>query len=566
MSKNILVIGAVACGTKAAARARRLDPEAQITIIEQGEFISYAGCGMPYFLSRDVTDFRQLMQTPLGVIRDSLFFKASKNIDVKIHTRAESIDREGRVVRAVNVLSGERHDLSYDYLVIATGATPLVPPIDGVDLKGVYTLGSMEDAIFIDAALNRGNVKKAAVVGGGLIGLEAGEALSRRGCGLTVIEKLDRPAAQLFDLEMGVFLEKHLREKGVSVVTSATVTKLVGDGDGNVRSVSTDRGEFDAEIVIVAAGVKPNDELARACGLETHERGGIIVDGTMRTSDPFIYAGGDCVVQRDLVSGGMAYVPLGSTANRHGRVIANAIMGIEDRFEGVARATVFKVFDYAAGKTGLTEDDCRKTGIDCVTAVSTSPDKAHFFPGAAPLVTKLVADRKTRRILGAQIIGPGNASRRIDIATSLLTFGATVDQLANLDVAYAPPFSPALDAITTAANVLRNRLDGTAWALSYRQLKDKLDRGDDFVILDVRLPVEIEIQGRFPGDNLLNIPLGEVRSRLSEIPRDKEIITLCKVGLRAYEAERILNGAGFAGVQFLDGGITMWPYDMKTSR
>jgi NADPH-dependent 2,4-dienoyl-CoA reductase/sulfur reductase-like enzyme/rhodanese-related sulfurtransferase len=566
MPRNILVIGAVACGPKAAARIRRLDPEARITIIDQGGYISYAGCGMPYFLSRDVADFKQLMQTPMGVLRDPSFFKASKNIDVKIHTRAESIDRGNRVVHAVDVLSGERCDLSYDYLIIATGAIPLIPPFVGTDLKRVYSLGSMEDGISIDRTLAGGAVKKAAVVGGGLIGLEAAEALHRRGCGVTIIEKLDRVAPQLFDLEMSVFLARHLRERGVAVVTSAAVKKLVGDEFGNVRSVVTDRGAHDADMVIVAAGVRPNDGLARACGLAIHEGGGIIVDERMRTSDPSIYAGGDCVVQRDLVSGGTAYVPLGSTANRHGRVIANTIMGIEDRFEGVARATVFKVFDYAAGKTGLNEDDCRRAGIDCVTAISISPDKAHFFPGALPLAIKLVADRTTRRVLGAQIIGPGNASRRIDIATSLLTFGATVDQLANLDIVYAPPFSPALDTITTAANVLRNRLDNTTRALSYRQLREKLDRGDDLVILDVRLPIEIEMQGRLPADNLLVIPLGEVRSRLSEIPRDKEIVTLCKVGLRAYEAERILAGAGFSDVRFLDGGMIMWPYDTEAGR
>ncbi len=563
MSKKIIIIGAVACGTKAAARARRLDPEAQITIIEQGEFLSYAGCGMPYFLSRDVVDFKQLMQTPFGVIRDSLFFKTSKNIDVKNHTRAESIDRKNKIVHTVNVLSAERRDLSYDYLVIATGATPLIPRLAGIDLKQVYTLGSMDDAIFIDAALRSGVVKKAAVVGGGVIGMEVTEALSKRGCGVTVIERLDRVMPQLFDLEMSVFLEKRLKEKGVSVVKSATVRELHGNENGSVRSIVTDRGVYDADIVIVATGVRPNDGLARDCGLRIHEDGGIIVDERMCTSDPSIYAGGDCVVQRDLVSGRAAYVPLGSTANRHGRVIANAIMGIDDRFSGISRAMILKVFDYNAGKTGLTEDECVKAGIDYVTALSISPDKAHFYPGALPLVTKLIADKKTRRVLGAQIIGPGNASKRIDIATTALTFGATVDQLANLDIAYAPPFSPALDNITTAANVLRNRLDGTTRALPSHELKEMMRRGDDFVILDVRLPIEIEVQGCLPGGNLLNIPVGEIRSRLSNIPRNKEIVTLCKVGLRAYEAERILKGSGFPDVRFLDGGITMWPYDLK---
>jgi NADPH-dependent 2,4-dienoyl-CoA reductase/sulfur reductase-like enzyme/rhodanese-related sulfurtransferase len=563
MPKKFVVIGGVACGPKSASRARRLDPEAEITILEKGELLSYAGCGLPYFLSGDVKDSKELMETAVGVVRDTVFFKNAKDINVRNNTLAESIDRKKKVVSVVNVRSGEKEELPYDKLVIATGGTPFVPPIPGVDLNNVYTLCCVEDARNIDTTIGKSKAKKAVIVGGGLIGLEVTEALVSRGLEVTVVEMLDRILPQLFEFEMSAFLEKHLMSNGVTVKTSTKVTEIKGNGAGDVTAVTTDGGDIETDLVIVAVGTRPNDKLAADCGLDVHEKGGIIVNEKMQTSDPDIYSGGDCVVQKQLVSGKTVYVPLGSTANRHGRVIGTNIVGGNDTFDGICGTAVMKAFDFNAGRTGLSEADVKAAGIDCVTVLCISPDKAHFFPTAKPIGIKLIADKKTRKLLGTQIVGPGDVSKRIDIATVAITYGATVDQIANFDLAYAPPFSPAMDNMTTAANVVRNKIDGLAKSLTPMEVKEKLDRGDDFVFLDVRMPFELEEQGQLPSENIIHIPLGKLRSEIDKVPKDKEIISYCKISLRGYEAQRTLEGFGYKDVKFMDGGVLLWPYDKK---
>ena len=563
MGKKIVVIGGVACGPKSASRARRLDPEAEITIVERGELLSYAGCGLPYFLSGEVKDSKELMETPVGVVRDTVFFKNAKGINVMNNTLAESIDRKKKVVSVVNVKSGEKADLPYDKLVLATGGVPFVPPIPGKDLNNVFTLCCIEDARAIDTIINKGDAKKAVIVGGGLIGLEVTEALIARGLDVTIVEMLDWILPQLFEFEMSTFLEKHLISKGVKLMTGTKVKEIKGDGAGNVTSIITDGGEVPADLVILAVGTKPNDKLGADAGLKVHEKGGLIVNEKMETSDSNIYSGGDCVVQKEIVGGKTVYVPLGSTANRHGRVIGTNLVGGKDTFKGICGAAIMKAFDFSAGKTGLSEADCQKAGIDCVTTLAISPDKAHFYPTAKPIGIKLVADRKTRKLLGAQVIGPGDASKRIDVVTTAISFGATVDDVANLDLAYAPPFSPAMDNITTAANIVRNKIDGFAKSLSPMEVKEKMDKGDDFVMLDVRMPIELEEQGKMPWDNTIHIPLGKLRSEIDKVPKDKEIIAFCKISLRGYEAQKTLEGFGYKDVKFMDGGILLWPYEKR---
>ena len=567
MGKKIVVIGGVACGPKAAARARRLDPEADITIIEKGELLSYAGCGLPYFLSGDVKDVKGLMETPIGVVRDTVFFKNVKDIKVLNRTLADSIDRKKKVVRVVNIKTGERSEVPYDKLVIATGGMPFLPPIPGRDtLNSVFTLCSqacVEDAMMIDRALGKDEIKRAVIIGGGLIGLEITEAFVRRGLSVTVVEMLDRILPGLFDWEMSAFLTRHLAEKGVTVMAGTKVTEIKGDSAGNVTSVVTDKGDIPADLVLVAVGVKPNVKLATDCGLTIGELGGILIDGQMKTSDPDIYAGGDCVEQVGIVHGKQVYVPMGSTANKHGRVIGTNVVGGKEVFQGVSATAIVKVFEYTAASTGLSEAAAKKAGFEVETILSPSPDKAHFYPGAKLIGIKLVADKKTRKLLGAQIIGPGDVDKRIDVVVTALCFGATVDQVANFDLAYAPPYSSAMDNIITAANIMRNKLDGTAKSVSPMEAMERIKRGTECVFLDVRMPAELDEQGRLPSDKVVHIPLGKLRTEAHTLPKDKEIIAFCKISLRGYEAAKTLEGLGFKDVKFLDGGIVMWPYEKR---
>jgi len=358
---------------------------------------------------------------------------------------------------------------------------------------------------------------------------------------------------------MARLVEQHLETHAVKVLTGTQVTAL--EGDGQVERVVTEQGAFPADMVVLAIGVRPLVTLAREAGLKIGRTGAIQVDTHMQTSDPDIYAAGDCVQSLDLVTGEPTYVPLGSTANKQGRVAAVNVCGGDDRFPGVLGSTVCKVFDYCVARTGLTEAKARDLGYDVVTALAPAPDKAHFMPEARPLLLKLVVDAGTRRLLGAQATGPGDGSKRIDVAAMAITAAMTVDDLAGADLAYAPPYAPAMDNIITAANVARNKLDGHMVGISAMAVREMQDEGADFVLLDVRSPGEYE-QVRLPGATL--IPLGALRGRLDELPRDKTIVAFCKISLRGYEAAIILKHAGFDDVRVMDGGVAMWPFEKES--
>jgi rhodanese-related sulfurtransferase len=351
-----------------------------------------------------------------------------------------------------------------------------------------------------------------------------------------------------------------MESHGVKVLTSAKVDSF--EGNGKVQEVVTNQDRLRADMVILSVGVRPNVRLARDAGLEIGATGAIKVDQHMRTSDPDIYAAGDCVQCTDLVTGQPCFVPLGSTANKQGRVAANSICDVHDTFPGVLGSTVCKVFDYCVARTGLTEAAAGKLGREVVAVMAPAPDKAHYMPGAKTLLLKLVADKESRRLLGVQATGPGAADKRIDVAALAITAGMTVDELANADLCYAPPYSPAMDNIITAANVARNKLDGRMVGVSPMDVHRMIEDKEDFVFLDVRSPAEYE-EVRLPHATL--IPLGTLRNRLDELPRDREIITFCKISLRGYEAALILKAAGFEKVRVMDGGIAMWPFEMASS-
>ncbi|MFH0814049.1 MAG: FAD-dependent oxidoreductase, partial [Pseudomonadota bacterium] len=491
---------------------------------------------------------------------DSVYFNRVKGFTVHTKTLAEEIDRKNKIVKTVHTETGVRKEFPYDTLILSVGGSQVVPPIEGVNLKHIYNLWTVEDALAIKSHITERNVKKAVIVGGGLIGIEMIDAFDRRGIEVTVVEMLGWVLPKIIDQDFGLFIGRYLEGSGIHIHTLEKVLRFEGDANGEVKKVITDKHELEADVVLLAIGVRPNVELAKKAGLALGKTGAIQVNEYLQTSDPDIYAGGDCVENTHRITGKKVYTPMGSTANKHGRVIADHITGGGSPFPGVLGTGICKVIDLNIARTGLTEGEARAEGFDVETVICPSPDRPHFYPGSKSIITKLVADKKTGKLLGAQIIGPGDVAKRIDIAVSALSFGATVEQVAKLDLAYAPPFSLAMDNIITAANIMDNKLKGLAKSVSPLVVKEKLDRGEDFIFLDVRSAEEYEMV-RIDKPNIILLPLGKLREEYKSLSREKEIITFCAASMRGYEAQRILEAKGFKNVAFMDGGIAAWPFE-----
>jgi len=556
--RRIVIVGGVAAGMKTASRLRRLDPKALITVLDRGRQVSYGACALPYYVEGLFTDLQEVRKTPAGVVRDEGFFRKVKGFEVRSRTEALSLDRRRQTVRIRDLDAGAEEELPYDALVLATGSQPIMPPLPGIDLDGVLALKSVEDAGRIDALA--GTARQAVIVGGGLIGLEMAVALRRRGLGVTLLEAREQVLPAVLDFGMAALVHRELRRAGVDLRLNEPLRRLEGEG-GRVCRAETATGSYDADLVLIAIGVRPEVGLAIEAGLEIGPTGAIAVDSSMRTDDPAIFAAGDCAEATDLVSGRKVYVPLGSTANKQGRVAANTIAGRKEDFPGILGSLIVRVFDLNVGRTGLSEAEARLAGFEPVTMLAPSPDRAHLYPGARPIVVRLVADRRSRRLLGAQIVGPGEVAKRVDVVATALSFGATVDRLAQLDLVYAPPFSAAMDSLHQAANALRNKLDGIGESLDPEAVREMRREEGEFLLLDVRSPRE-HAQVRIPGATLL--PLGVLRERLGELPRDLPIVPFCKLSLRGYEARQILQAAGFKDVRYLEGGILGWPFELET--
>ncbi len=557
MSSRILVIGGVATGPKAAARLRRLDPDAEITVVERQELISYAGCGMPYYIEDIIKNYDELLGG--DIIRDTEYFKQQKGFTVLDSTEAKKINRDKKTVTVEDLRTGETGELSYDKLVLATGASPFVPRMEGTDLNGVYRLYNPQQAKAIKKHVEK-DCGKVVVVGGGLIGIETCGAFVAQSCKTTVVEMMPTLVPNLLDAEMSLLLENYLRSRGVNVVKGSPVAKIIGDGEGSVAGVETADGRVvEADLVIIAIGVRPNTELAVEAGLELGPTRAIAVDEYLRTSDPDIYAGGDCVECTHILTGEKVYAPLGSTANKHGRVIGDNIAGFETRFPGVCGTAVFRVLDWNCGTTGLTEEKARSLGYDVVTVITPRYDFASYIPGSEYTIIKLIADRGSCKVLGCQVVGPGEGIKRIDVIATALKFGSNLKGVADIDLWYAPAYSTAIDAIAHAANVARNKVQGIAHGVTPIELKEKLDSGEDFVLLDIRRREEYR-EYSFKDPRTVNIPLDELEERLDELPGHREIITFCVIGVRAYIAERRLRALGYENVRFLDGCLTAWPF------
>jgi len=552
---KVVIIGGVAAGPKVAAKIMRLDPDADVTIVEKGRLLSYAGCGLPYYIDGTVKDQSELMSSPAGVVRDPIFFQQVKNVHLMNQTEAIEIDRKKKQVRVKHLLDGAELLLDYDKLVLATGSQPVMPPIEGIRLGNIFTLHGVTDAEGIKSALDRGKARDVVIVGGGLIGIEMTEALVKKGCRVTIVECLPQ-IFRLLDSELAMLVENQLESHGVRILTDTHVQKF--QGKDSVESVVTNKGTYPADLVIVATGNRPNIALAKQAGLEIGTTGAIKVNPKMQTSDEDIYAAGDCVENTDLITQKPCYVPLGSTANKQGRVAAVNICGGNDSFAPILGTVACKVFDYNVAITGLTEHTAKKAGFDVVTALVPAPDREHFVPGAQLVMLKLVVDKKNRRLLGAQAIGPGNTDKRIDVTATAIAAQMTVEQIANLDLCYAPPYSPVIDNIITAANVARNKLDGLMDGVSPKEVWQMIQEKKNFVLLDVRTPSEYHRQRI---DGAVFIPLASLRSRYVELDRNKPIVAFCNYSLRGYEAAIILKHQGFKNIKVLDGGLEMWPYE-----
>ena len=555
-SFRVVVIGGVSAGPKVAAKVKRMRPDADVTIVEKGRILSYAGCGLPYYISGVVEDQRGLISTPEGVLRSPGYFQRVKDVKILNRTEAEEINLANKRVRVRNVVSDEEQWLDFDKLALATGATPVVPSLPGVALDNIYTLHGVEHAEGIREHVSQNHAKDVVIVGGGLLGVEMTESLVSAGCRVTLVEKRGQ-LLDLLDLEMAEHVRRHLEEKGVRVLLNTEVTGF--HGQHSVQTVHTEDGSIPADMVILGTGVTPEVKLARDAGLETGPTGALEVDEHLQTSHPDVYAAGDCAEKRSIVTGKPHYLPLGSTAAKEGRVAAVNLCGGDEIFPGVAGTAICSVLDYTMARSGLTEKEARQQGYEPVYSLTAGPDRAHFMPGARPIVMKLICDGESRRLLGMQVVGPGEAAKRADVAVTAITAGMTVDRASKLDLAYAPRYGEALDNFHTACNVLENKLDGYMHGIPARRVKEKLDAGEEMTLLDVR-PHEQYQEKHLPESR--NVPLPVLRGRLRELPRARDIIVYSNVSQSAYEANIILRANGFDPVQVMDGGLAIWPFDM----
>lgn len=562
MSERILIIGGVAAGPKTACRVKRLLPDSEVVIVDQDSLISYGGCGIPYFVSGDVSDEKELRSTSFHVVRDEAFFTEAKGVTMLTRTRALSINRQAKTVQVEQLDTGETNELPYDKLVLATGSIPNRLPIPGADLEGVYVVNDMHRAMAIKNDLAQGKVAKAVVIGGGAIGLEMAESLADLwGVETTVLEYMDQLLPRIVDPAFGAMLEKHLKDNNVSVYTGESATGLEADERGRVCRVLTPKRAIDADLVIMSVGVRPRSDLARDAGLLVGPQGGIVVNNHMQTSDPDIYAAGDCVEIVNQVSGLKNNAPMGSLANRQGRIAADNIAGIPSRFEGWVGSFIMKAFECCIGGTGLSYTSAKDLGYNAEVAITAQSDRAHFFPTQAVIMLQMVFDRKSRKVLGLQGFGPMNDSilARINAAAGLIAKGAVIEDFSNLELAYAPPFSTAVDALNATANVADNLAAGRLRTISVEAFMAWMaapETKPGWTALDIRHPKEAaEFVEKFGADLWHAIPYVNVRARHLELPQDKTLIIICDAGTRSSEVQVFLDSVGRRNNLVLGGGF-----------
>lgn len=558
MSKHVVVIGAVALGPKSAARFKRLEPESKVTMIDLSSRISYGGCGIPYYVSGEINTVDDLQSTPYHIIRDANFFHINKDIDVLTQTKVNSIDREAKTVAIENLSTGEKRTLSYDKLVIATGSKPNMPPLEGINLQGITPCTNLDEAQMIREAVSAGKVNSAVIVGAGFIGLELAVSLADMwGIETQVVELQDQVLPNFLSRTMASMAQQDLEKNDVTVHLSETVQRFEGN-NGHVTKVVTNKREIEADLVILAAGVSPNTELAQQAGLECTSRGALVVNDQMQTSDPDIYSGGDCVVVPNQITGKQGFFPLGSMANRQGRVIGTNLAGGNATFTGAVGSWCVKLFEQSAAGAGLTIENALTEGFDAINVHIEQDDRAHFYPEKAIMSLQLVVDKPTRRVLGIQGLSElGDALvSRVNAVAPLLKDNITVEDISNLEVAYSPPFAAAMDIINALGNVADNVLAGRHAPVQPDEFVDMWEKRDGSVaFFDSRMAGgAAPMLEKYPNE-WHNVPNESVMERLNEFPKDKEIVVICNMGLRSYETMLMLNKSGFTNVRSVMGGM-----------
>lgn len=559
MAKKVVIIGAVALGPKVACRLRRLDPQAEIVLLDRDDKISYGGCGIPYYVGGDVNDIEDLCKTTSHALRDADFFRNNKGVTVLTRTEALSIDRRQKTVLVRRLDSGDEEYLSYDKLVLATGARAVRPPFPGSDLPRVLTVSDLHDAERLKTMMAAGKVAKAVVVGAGAIGLEIAEALTDLwGISTTLVEMEDQVLPTLLGKCIARVAAAELTRHGVELLLEAKVLEVAEMVDSDRLLVRTSRKTLEADVVVLAAGVRANTTLAKEAGLAIGASGGISVDRRLRTSDPHIYAGGDCVEVRNLISGENTPMALGSLANRQGRIIATNISGGQSHFHGTVGTFCLKLFDFAIGKAGLTFRQAKETGYDPVYGVVSQADHAHFYPSSELIYISLLADRRSRKILGIEAAGKtGDAVKaRVDAVAVLLRHGVDIDEICTLEIGYAPPFASAMDVVNNAGNALDNILAGSSRPVDAADFLWEF-RHKSTRVLDVRGEKEAApFKAKF-GERWLNIPQEQLRRRVAEIDAAEELFLLCDTGPRSYEAQVFLASRGIVKTRNIQGGYAM---------
>lgn len=558
MSK-IVIIGGVAGGASAAARARRLSEDAEIIMFERGPFVSFANCGLPYHIGGDIQErSKLLLQTPES-------FLARFNVDVRVMNEVVSINRQDKTVTVKNLFDGSEYQESYDFLLLSPGAGPVVPPIPGIDNPLTHSLRNIPDMDRIIKTIETNKVEHATVVGGGFIGLEMMEAFHQLGVKTTLVEMADQVMTPV-DREMAGFAHAEIREKGIDLrlgVTLSSVEYVANQSVANTEAgeddthqhlqgkltLSLNNGDqLDTDILIMAIGVRPETKLAQEAGLQIGALGGIYTNEYMQTSDPSIYAVGDAVEEKDFVTGEQTLVPLAGPANRQGRMAADNMLGRQETYQGTQGTAICKIFDLAVASTGKNEKQLKRENIAYEKVYVHTASHASYYPGAETVSFKMLFDPATGKILGAQAVGKDGVDKRIDVMAVAQRAGMTVEQLQHLELTYAPPYGSAKDVINQAAFVANNIIKGDATAIHF----DEIDNlSENQVLLDVRNPGELESVGFIEG--AINIPVDQLRQRMNELPKDKEIVIYCQVGLRGNVAYRQLVNSGFKARNLLGG-------------
>ncbi|RGX07332.1 FAD-dependent oxidoreductase [Paraclostridium sordellii] len=534
---KVLVIGGVAAGTKTAAKLKRENRDLDVTLITKGENISYAGCGLPYYVGGVIENKSDL------IVNTPKSFSDLTQVEVKTGVEALSIDRDKKIVNAINLNNNEEVKFNYDKLVIATGADPVKPPIEGIDLEGVYYMRTPNDAIAVREVVETDNIKRAVVVGGGFIGLEVAENLHEMGVKTTLVEAMDHIMSG-FDDEVCSYVEDELMENGIMVLTGERLISI--EGDNKVKKVRTDKRAMKADMIVMAVGIRANTKIASDCGLALETNKTIKVNEYMQTNDEDIYAVGDCVTVKNILSGKPTWSPMGSSANKEGRCVAKTISGEKTPFNGVLGTGIVKLLNLNAARTGLTEKDAKDSGYEVESVIVPIDDKAHYYPDSKMIIIKLIADKNSKRVLGAQIFGEGNVDKQIDIVATAITFNATISDLQNLDLAYAPPFSTAIHPLGHVANVLLNKIDGAVKIVRYN---DFIENQEDYKLADVNKTSQLE--------GIPFIDLATLNGKLDGFDYDDKILLVCARGKRAYLAYNRMKHFGYKDVQILEGGLAL---------